>query len=726
MAESPETDQPTLKRRIPVPFFLNLAAGQFRALSSDRITFPYRIVKVQAHFRDDAANNLQVWAFVSRSNNVSGTAPPPDNKILGFYSPTPYLIGEGEIVSVDCDVVPDPAEQFLKVYFCNFNAYAMSGYCIITIETLSGVDQVINIQTSAGDERKYTAAEWLALGQEKAKAILLLNTDIVAGTSEKYVDEVVELKAKNQETSVALYTEYMRTSNFLTAIPPEIPKEDILKTVQVWASNFKDLSFKAFNDLFLQRLVTGALGGEAIDVVNWLEDTFGLQESIRKLYSLGIETAIMPIVEQYWDAAYTPDIPAVQDLINMVIKEKITLDDFKFNMKKKGINSNWSQKIWDAHFYAPDFQTVKQAIWRESIKHDEIPDMLKRVDLDPFYNDKVWYTLLYEVPPYQDLINMRVKEVINQETFSKSIQSHGFYDPWATRLWDAHFTPADFTDFLTAMRRKKTVAIPVAEGPATQHTFGLDPAKDIEAVKALSVLADYDPRYWDFFETRMYNDPSYRMVMWGYEAGAIDPVEVPDLVHRLGLNPKDEAWYTKFIMSFQERAWITRYLTALQSAYISDAITEEELKIRVRAIPRNEKVADWMVKIADVRKEIIATKGTAETAKLVTVSELKDAYTLGLLNEDNLRTELMGRGFTLLDVDLLINLINKKFEIEEAGGKKEGLTVAELFDAFRYSEISEDTLRTELMTKGLNLEQANILISTKKKKWEIGQVEGGD
>ena len=72
---------------------------------------------------------------------------------------------------------------------------------------------------------------------------------------------------------------------------------------------------------------------------------------------------------------------------------------------------------------------------------------------------------------------------------------------------------------------------------------------------------------------------------------------------------------------------------------------------------------------------------------------------------------------------MLINLIKKEHEIEELGGKKEGLTVAEYFDAYRYSEISEDTLRTELMLKGLSLDQANILISTKKKKWAMGNVE---
>jgi uncharacterized protein YjlB len=683
-------------------------------------------VKVQAHFRDDAANNLQVWAFVSRNNNVAGAAPPPDNKILGFYSPTPYLIGEGEIVTVDCDVVPDPAEQFLKVYFCNFNAYAMSGYCIITIETETGANQVISIDVSGLDERKYTADQWLALGQEKAKAMALLNVDLMTGTSEKYIEEITQGKALNLTTGNSLYERFAAASYFPSAIPAGVPVQDIPKFIKPWTDNVRDLTFEAHNNQFWANMLSGSLGGKSIDFENYLEDTFGLLGIVKKLYSIGVEKALVPPVEQHWNTLYHPQIPDAASLINMVVKEKIQLDTFKDFMLKQGYDNNWSQLIWDAHFYAPDFETVKRAIWREGITHDEIPDMLKRVDLDPFYNEKVWYPLLYEVPSYIDLINMRVKEVIDQETFAKSIQSHGYYDPWAQRLWDAHFTPATFMDFLTAMRRKKTVTVPVAEGTPIEHTFGLDPVKDIEVVKALSVLADYDPRYWSFFETRIYNDPSPRMSMWAYETGTVAEPQLRDVVHRYGYTPDTEKWFGDMLVHFQERPWITRYLTALATAYMNEAITADDLKTRVKAIPRNEEIANWMIKIADVRKEVLAIKGTTETAKLVTVSELKDAYTLGLMNEDNLRTELMSRGFTLLDVDLLINLINKKFEIEEAGGKKEGLTVAELFDAFRYAEISEDTLRTELMTKGLNLEQSNILIETKKKKWAMGGIEGGE
>ena len=71
----------------------------------------------------------------------------------------------------------------------------------------------------------------------------------------------------------------------------------------------------------------------------------------------------------------------------------------------------------------------------------------------------------------------------------------------------------------------------------------------------------------------------------------------------------------------------------------------------------------------------------------------------------------------------MINIVKKENEIADVGGKKEGLTVAEYFDAFRYSEITEEDLKTALMQKGLNLSDVNVLVETKKKKWAMGNVE---
>jgi hypothetical protein len=723
MSDAPNVDTATIKRRIPIPFFLNLAANSASGLATDAITGSYKIVRVQAHFRDDAANLLQVWAFVSRNHNAVGSLPPPDNKILGFYSPTPYLVGEGEIVSVDCDIRPDITEKYIKVYFWNGNAYAMSGYCVITIEIAVGGEASVEIGVGGADERKYTYEEWSKIIDVKSHAVYDQTVDILKGSPPWLaINPLLSLKGQGEtQTNWAAKSGFIATmTNYFT---PDMHVDDFYGMLMKWYQDANAL-MDSYNGLTAASGIVEMFGYGAIGkIIERDEKIWGIVDQMRKVNEIVFENSMNLYAEYNTNYYFTAKIPQVSDLINMVVKEKITLDYFKEQMRKQGYTLDWSQKIWDAHFIAPDFETVKRAYWREGITKTQLPEFLKLVDLDPRYNEEVWLRLTEEIPQYADLINMRVKEVITQETFKKGLEYQGYYGAWADRLWDAHFTPAGFTDFLTAMRRKLSVNIPVAEGTPKAHTFGLDELSDIQAIKDLSVLADYDPRYWDFFKTRMYNDPSYRMIMWGFETDSIKRPEIPDLVHRLGLNPKDESWYTNFLVHFQERPWINRYLTSLQTAYIQGAITENDLKQRVSVIPRNEEIANWMIKIANIRKEILAVKGVETGEKLISLGELKQMRFRNIIDNERFRAELLQRGYTLMDIETLIELFDTQYAEDVSGGEKKGLTIAELFDGFRYGEMSEDELRTNLALRGMAYNDIRVLIETKKKKWAMGNVE---
>lgn len=454
---------------------------------------------------------------------------------------------------------------------------------------------------------------------------------------------------------------------------------------------------------------------------------FPVQETVSKALTTQLEAAWIKPIQRQINAKWLPERPDVNELINEVVKEVITLDQFVDIMLGKGFAPVWSQRIWDAHFIQPNYQNLQFAYWRGFVKDDELDHYLKLWDLDPRYNDRIWKPLLKQIPPYQELVNERVKEVISQSTFAEGLAGWGFKGDWGKRIWDAHFIPASFIDFLTAMRRKQSVNIPVAEGTPVPHTFGADVPKDIDVVKQLSVLADYDPRYWDFFKTRIYNDPSPRMSMWAYDAGAIDDVQMREIVHRYGYTPDAEAWFGDMLIKFQERPWVTRYLTALQTAYIQEAITADELEARVIAIPRNKNIAGWMVKIADVRKEILAKAPSAEKLKLLSDSDLRKAYSWDKIDADKLRSELLLRGYSLADIEILIEVVNEEKQATIEGGMKKGLTIAELFDAMRYEFKTEEQVRTELMLRGMQMDDADVLIKTRKAKWVMGgQTAGGD
>ena len=76
------------------------------------------------------------------------------------------------------------------------------------------------------------------------------------------------------------------------------------------------------------------------------------------------------------------EIPGFADLTNMVVKEVLTIDDYRKWGLKKGFSEDWSQKIWDAHFMPPSREELWSA-WRRGKISDVAVKRLERiVDLD--------------------------------------------------------------------------------------------------------------------------------------------------------------------------------------------------------------------------------------------------------------------------------------------------------------------------------------------------------
>lgn len=126
----------TPKRILVIPFMANLAANTNVTILAGKIPFWYRIIEAEIVFRDDAANNLLVYVFASRTSSLSTTAPPPDSNVFSQYSSTPYFIGEGLIKTVSCDYTVQEGEFYLKVYAENRNAYAQTVNVTIKIEEI--------------------------------------------------------------------------------------------------------------------------------------------------------------------------------------------------------------------------------------------------------------------------------------------------------------------------------------------------------------------------------------------------------------------------------------------------------------------------------------------------------------------------------------------------------------------------------------------------------------
>jgi hypothetical protein len=176
---------------------------------------------------------------------------------------------------------------------------------------------------------------------------------------------------------------------------------------------------------------------------------------------------------------------------------------------------------------------------------------------------------------------------------------------------------------------------------------------------------------------------------------------------------------TNFITNFQARRWRTRYLGSLATGYVKGVRTADQVHQAVIEAGYTEDVSKWLIESSNVRMDIEKLKGTGTGTKLLSEGDLKRLYSKNHLSADQLRTELLTRGYSLGDVQLLITMLDEEKVVVSAGGTKVALSVPELLNAMRYGLMTEDAVSTELQLRGLSLLEVQILIATKKAQWGV-------
>jgi hypothetical protein len=558
-----------------------------------------------------------------------------------------------------------------------------------------------------------------------AEVIASLGTNIqgaannVVKTIQGAANEVVLSVEPSQHGWIGQYKDLLDAT---AIVPPGTALEDRVNFAGDWLDRVMSLDVDIETKNQLMQTTTLGLERYIEDWRGVMEGLFHTDAEAAKIYSMGIAKGLTKSVEYHWNSVYTPELPGEGELIDMAAKGLISSTEYANYMKFQGVSTVWSARLLQASKRLPSLGEVFQAYHRAGWTDDKLYEVAMRLNYSERELYEVWSALIYELPGYGEITNMRVKEIITQADYRKYLSQLGYRQEWADKIWDAHFAPAAWNDFLTAMRRKQTVSIPHAEGGATTHTFGVSESADFDVLRELSVLVDYDARYWDFFRQRIYSDPTPRFSMWAYDEGVIPEATLREIVHRYGYTPDVEKWYGDMLVHFQERPWVTRYLQVLSTAFVKDVIDADTLKRLVKEIPRNEAVADWIIRISVLRKTILASKAKAVKEKLLSVADIKKLTAENYMTEDVCRTELLQRGYSTEDVEYLMKLIQLEKSAVEEGRRVAALTVNEWLMAWRYAVVTEDALRVELGVRGLPQDQINTLIETKKKQWSM---EGG-
>jgi hypothetical protein len=155
---------------------------------------------------------------------------------------------------------------------------------------------------------------------------------------------------------------------------------------------------------------------------------FNAGEMLASVNEPAFDKSVKRSLEYGYNRQFQGEIPATSDLINMVVKEVIPLDDFKNNMRSRGFSEVWGQRIWDAHFIPPTLTDILTAWRRGEITEERADALMILVDLDPRF--KAIFDTRKFVDPTLSLARFMFEiGAIDKERVSDIIHRQGFSEP---------------------------------------------------------------------------------------------------------------------------------------------------------------------------------------------------------------------------------------------------------------------------------------------------------
>ena len=323
-----------------------------------------------------------------------------------------------------------------------------------------------------------------------------------------------------------------------------------------------------------------------------------------------------------------------------------------------------------------------------------------------------------QIPDTNELINERVKEVIDVDIFEADLAKKGFAKERAERIFQAHFDEPEIEDVVNALNRGFPV---VAAGVDSVDSFMQNELKlsseTIADIKRELAILDFQPKANNLWLQRFFRDPSRTEARLMFETGAIGEAEIKDILRRNRLLPRDVDRLTLFITRFQERVFRRQYLLALRRAYELGVITLDKLTAEVLAANFSQGVVDWIVKRADVNKLILASKKDVLTERTLSLSILDDLFTDDLIGESEIELELIASNYTPARVSKITELFRARKAAKEPGVPTvRELSVSTILRLLKLKLITNDQAVARIMVLRYKADDANLLVNLVQEK----------
>jgi len=341
---------------------------------------------------------------------------------------------------------------------------------------------------------------------------------------------------------------------------------------------------------------------------------YGLGDLAKLDIMLPLEPALITPAKQYWNSIYPNEIPSTQDLINMVVKEKIDIATFTKYMKYQGLNEEWSGKIWDAHFIAPSLGQLLTSWRRGHISDAELGKYEILVDLDPIYKT-FWEDQRYVDPSLMSARFMFETGAITKDGVKDIVRRNGYYPSDVDALTNYVVT---FQERL--WRRRYIMAV------ASGYRQGVYPA-DFLTAKVLEAGYTDGVAHW-MIETENTRSAILKSkVKPDKDVLVTLTIAIDAYVH----NDVDDVW--------------------LRNYFYTKGYDPFEIELALKVYSRKKATIE--------AKAVSGTSPEGATASTgLTMNVVTSLYVKGDVTEDYLRTWFLGKGYSPDDTELYIKYWN--------------------------------------------------------------------
>jgi hypothetical protein len=291
------------------------------------------------------------------------------------------------------------------------------------------------------------------------------------------------------------------------------------------------------------------------------------------------------------------------------VKEVIDLPTYNKYLQYYGFNTEWSKRIWDAHFIPPSLGDILTAWRRGLITEADVDRLMIIVDLDP-----------------------RFKNVFD---------TRKYVDP---------------SIMLTRMMFE-TGAIGADDVPNYIHRQGYAPEHE-------KAVTEYIIR----FQERLWRRRYLMALSTAVSLGSVPPDEFKKEVLSAGYTEGVAEWMIK---TADIRSKVDAYrfehpkpkllgVKDLEKAYIMDKMTSDVLRTELLQRGYLMDEVDLKIDLMDEDK-IISQEGRKVVA--LSISQLLTAYRYGEISKDELMIKLQTRGLEIGEAEMLINTKEKQWSM---------------------------------------------------------------